>query len=421
MFCEKCGSKNPNDAMFCENCGTPLQSMAEPPFKPDTSSNNGQHYNSGSNGIPIINTPVAQKTPHKPLSKLTMAIVAEVLVIICMVYALYGLGRDYFGPKQRAKEFFEYMANAEWSKAYDMLDVDESEFINEKFFEKAMRTTSFGNVVSYNVKSGSTSSSSTKDVNVNYTNDDSADKLNYKVSLNKDKKKLLIFDNWTVSSESMVCSNYMIYVPSGATVTFDGVELDDKYIYPDSYSTDTVTYGMPNIFIGCHDITVSKEGMEDVSETVMIVTSFQEYELKSMTLKEETVQEIEELAYKNVKKIYEAAIKNESFSSIEDMFSENESYRENVNDSYEYLCDSLNDDYFSPHKIEFNNITEKLEYDDGLISVSFQMSYVADYTYVYWDGDSEEKKSEGRANVTIEFINEDGKWVQSYIVCPGIY
>lgn len=40
MFCEKCGSKNPNDAVFCENCGAPLQNMMEQPVNENVVLNN---------------------------------------------------------------------------------------------------------------------------------------------------------------------------------------------------------------------------------------------------------------------------------------------------------------------------------------------------------------------------------------------
>lgn len=410
MFCEKCGSKNEDNAAFCGNCGAPLSNIVEPAFNP---------Y------VPLNNAPIVQKPPRKHVSKLTIAIVAEVLAVICMVYVLYGFGNDYFGPEQRAKEFFEHMANAEWDDAYEMFDIDESTFINKHFFEMSNRTRNFGNVVNYEIEKDTTSSENeiSKDVKIKYSAGDSGSSMNYTTTLNKSKnKKFYLFDSWNINSGSYICDGYMIYVPSGSTVTFDGVTLDDKYLYDDSYSNGKTTiYEIQRLFKGCHDIKVTQDGMEDVTEVVNISETFEEYNLKSMKLKDDTAETIENLAYDNMKKIYAAALKGESFSLIKNIFTEDEKKLEDISYRYEYLCKNLNSDYFSPYKITFKEIYEQLE-DDGDIKVTFQLGYSAEYTYIsYWDDEQENDESSGDIDISMKFVNENGKWVQTNLGCQSIY
>lgn len=426
MFCEKCGSKNPNDAVFCENCGAPLQNMMEQPVNENVVLNNEMLNSNQSAGIPVINTPVVQKPQRKPVSKLTIAIVAEIVAAICLVCVLYESGRSYFGADQCAKEFFEHLANAEWGDAYEMFNIDESTFINKKAFESAERVKSFENVVNYQVEksTGTTANQISREINIKYSTKDSGSN-SFRIAVNKSKnKKFYLYDEWNINPDAYICESYMIYVPSGATVSFDGVTLDDKYIY-DTYSDNTRdVYSIPKFFEGCHDIKVTKDGMEDVTELVYISESFEEYNLEKMKIKDETAETIENLAYENIRKIYTAAVKNESFLSIEDLFTKDETNLEDIKESYEYLCEGLNEDYYNPYRIEFGDITEKVvsdSYNNSYIEVDFGVSYTAYYTYVYWDGDKEDEETSGSKNISMDFVNENGKWVQTNLGCTGIY
>lgn len=425
MFCEKCGSKNEDNAAFCENCGAPLQNMMQPPVNENMIVDNVPVYDTQNTGIPVINSPIVPKQPRKPVSKLTIAIVVEILALVCMAYVLYGFSTDYFGPEHRAKAFFEHMANAEWGDAYEMLDIDESTFINKHFFEMANRTQSLGNIVNYKVQKSTIDDSSqiSKNVNIKYSVSGSGENRNYSTTVDKSKKKeFYLFDRWNINSGSYICDSYMIYVPNGSTVTFDGVTLDDKYIYDDSYSNDkTTVYLIQKLFKGCHDIIITQDGMEDVAEVVDISESYQEYDLKNMKLKDDTAETIENIACNNMKNIYTAAIKYESFSSIANMFTQDKEELEDISDSYEYLCENLNSDYFAPYKITFKEIYEQLE-DDGSINVTFQLRYLAEYTYTnYWDDKQENDKSSGDINIKMKFVNENGKWVQTNLGCPSLY
>ena len=140
-----------------------------------------------------------------------------------------------------------------------------------------------------------------------------------------------------------------------------------------------------------------------------------------MKLKDDTAETIENIACNNMKNIYTAAIKYESFSSIANMFTQDKEELEDISDSYEYLCENLNSDYFAPYKITFKEIYEQLE-DDDSINVTFQLRYLAEYTYTnYWDDKQENDKSSGDINIKMKFVNENGKWVQTNLGCPSLY
>lgn len=62
MFCQECGTQNPDDAVFCANCGSALAKdpiTQGQPF-PQTSPQEGQYQQ----GVP--QQPVYQKPPKQP-------------------------------------------------------------------------------------------------------------------------------------------------------------------------------------------------------------------------------------------------------------------------------------------------------------------------------------------------------------------
>ena len=402
MFCEKCGFKNTDNAVFCENCGAPLQGKSESkPVK--------------------LNTNVIQKQ-HNPISKLTIVIVAELIITVLLVYLVYGFGKNYFGPEHRAEEFFEYMANAEWDKAYEMLDIDESTFINKHSYETANRNLSFDNIVNYKIDKDTDVKGEqlSKKINIKYSVKDAGDSMYYNVTLNKDaKKKLYLFDDWSINSAQYICKDFKIYVPDGATVVFDGVTIGDDYLYSDFEKMDSgiTAYLIPKLFSGCHDIKITKEGMEDVSEIITVDVSGSQYELDKMRLNDDTVETIEKQAYENMKNIYSAALNNQDFSSIQELFTKDKDKLDSIKTLYNYLVYNLNSDDFSTYKITMKSINENLK-DDETIMVNFEISYIAEFKYLDYSYDAffnDDLKSS--VDIGMEFVNEDGKWVQTNLGC----
>lgn len=405
MFCERCGSKNPDGSAFCENCGNPFQNP----------------YN---NGVPVINNSgmnanTVQKVPRKPISKLTIAIIIEVVALVAVIYSMYSHEKEYYSAQKTSERFFVAMANGDWDEAYDMLDIKEGVFLNKKNFKTAGEINSRGIVSDYEVEAkGGEKNGKTKYYNVNYTKKSGATATEY-LTLKKSKdKKYNLFETWKVSYSNLVMNEYMINVPEGAKVEFDGVTLDDSYIYSEfSLLSDGIeTYCIQELFYGMHNIKVTMDGMDSIEEVVRVDSMNYSYNLYEMKLSDKMVSEIEESAVSNMKTIYEAAMNDKSFSSIKNLFTTDKDKLDDIEDDYEYMAEHFNSEYFSPYYIEFENV-----YLDFQNQYNYCVELEFDYSAEYYSYNNKTDVSEGSKTIFIYFINENGTWVQTNLGCSNIY
>lgn len=416
MYCQNCGTKNSDDAVFCESCGTMLER----------------------NDIPVEQTPVqmpengpakvTQAAPavHKPVPKWLVILILEAVALIAVFYAAFTLAKRGFGAERMAANFFVEMTNGDWEKAYEKLDIEESEFINAKMFALANKHNSFGSINAYSVeKQGGAFGDLIANtglgtaVDIQYRTKGSDSDSTYEVILNKQgKKKLLLFDDWKVSTDQLVCNNYQIQVPDGATVVFDGITLSDNYRSSDADDYG-IYYTIPQIFRGSHTLTVSKENFEDVTRNITVSSSYDEYSVSNMTMKKEVLEELIQLAGKNMQTIYTAAIEGKKFDTIADLFAKDA--KEDVKDSYSNLISNLSGNGSSvPYKLNFHNI-QGSAYTNGT-SVSISAEYHMEYSYEdWWDGSLQTDSMDSTEQFTFDFVEEDGKWVQTNLGCYTLY
>ena len=84
MFCGKCGTQFPDDAMFCPNCGSPAPSAAKP-ATPPTPPPVPPTGTSAPSGAPIGGRPAAPAANKNKLIGIgAVAVVAVVLVVVAM-------------------------------------------------------------------------------------------------------------------------------------------------------------------------------------------------------------------------------------------------------------------------------------------------------------------------------------------------
>lgn len=416
MYCQNCGTKNSDDAVFCESCGTKLER----------------------NDIPVEQTPVqmlengpadvtqAAPAAHKPVPKWLVILIVEAVALIAVFYAAFALAKRGFSEERMAANFFVEMANGDWEKAYEKLDVEESEFINAKMFALANKNNSFGSINAYSVeKQGGAFGDLIANtglgmaVDIKYRTKGSNSDSTYEVILNKQgRKKLLLFDDWKVSTDQLICNNYQIQVPDGANVVFDGITLSDSYRSSDAGDYGTY-YTIPQIFRGSHTLTVSKENFEDVTRNITVSSSYDEYSVSNMTMKKEVLEELIQLAGKNMQTIYTSAIEGKKFDTIADLFAKDA--KEDVEDSYSNLLSNLSGNGSSvPYKLKFHNI-QGSAYTNGT-SVSISAEYHMEYSYEdWWDGSLQTDSMDSNEQFTFDFVEEDGKWVQTNLGCYTLY
>lgn len=406
MICRKCGAVNGEDAMFCENCGGNLHD-----------------------------------TGQKNISKWFFVLAAETIGLLLLVFAGVVAMEGNSAAEKTAERYFVYTANGDWQEAYDLLQLAEIQgwkgaFIGSEALERAQGNGSLGIVQNYKIrqenetvprnfsewyqqqkKNGNGEESSLeKTVVIDYQLQDNMEGSSYIVELQE------VSGAWKVQVMDYVCQNYCIYVPTGAEVSVDGIVLNDDYTISEWDMEDyegVDGYMIPYIFCGSHNITVTLEGMEEVTDTVWLQYDSSPYYLEHMPMNQETLEELLKKSGENMRQIYSAALEGKSGKAIEDLCTSESEQLQEIQESYQYLLSEFHESSVQPEKIEFYDIVGEVSEENN--SVFLQFKYRMEYIQESWSGGTVRDTYEGDGDVQFYFIKEDGNWLQTNLGCRELY
>lgn len=450
-ICPNCGTQNQGDARFCENCGTDL-GAAGPNYAPGANSMQGNHgligqtppnysYNANHGyGTPPLQAQPAQK---KQIPKWAPVVLAEAVVLALCIYGAAGILKKGNSPERVAENYFVHMANGDWEKGYAELDVEDSEFINAEMYGKAQAQEAIGVVTNYQVNSSSNEALDELSSELSGLMDDlglggyldqgenssleEVVKIDYRVKGDTENSTFLAAMNqtpkgWKVSASGCIYKDYCLYVPKGASVSLDGISLGDKYFVPEEERESAEefmdAYQIPQIFYGTHQIKVTMEDMEDVTETFEIDYGSSQYYIESMQIKEEVLDTLVQKAGDNMQQIYGAVMSGKGFKSVESLFTANEGTRKEIKASYEELLAGMNEGSQQPTKINFQNMEGSVYGSE----VEVRFEYDMDYQYEAWWGEEWDTGTyTGGDEWYFQFVKEDGNWVQANLGCGPLY
>ncbi len=499
MFCPECGKEVKAGDLFCENCGTKLEfevdSVEESPVDKEINENKGNEVENTKaiekeepiktttvdNPVPIqqdnafidmqsnadaatnvgnvygntsdniygssdYSTTFSASNGSQPvgMSKVDIPkkdksfwiLVTEALLAVIAIVVFYKVGSGVFSDESIALRYATDMLTGDYADAYSLIDLDESEFINEQMFIDS-RLEPAVSLVGIDVKNNEKSKFSSE-VELEYREEGSGTTKQYDVSLNKKKDhNFLIFDNWAVAGDKYVVSDFTIIVPQDASVTLDGVQIGDTYSKQNDEYIDEgyVTYGIPSLFSGKHLVAVSMEGFEGSSEEIVINENSQVYEKESVTISSEEQENLIKKAYDNIGKLYEAKLSKGRFSEVSALFSPDSTVQKEAKEAYESFADdaATSKDDGGVTGIDFSNVYGSFngtEIDDGKIYayISLEYDYLLKHndrtSWFYWsdeDIEYEEDQTDGNNEFDVCFVYENGEWLQCSTQMPGVY
>ena len=438
MYCQNCGKPNSDDSIFCEFCGSRLEKDTSPSpvgEQPIIPTGNGNPVPSPAPAMQQPpQQPIQQPQPKKPISKLTIVLAIEIVALLAIVYGAFSVGKKGTGAEQTAMNYFINIANSDWEKAYQKLDVDASTFINSQMFAEANQENALGMINTYEIDAAPGSqldllqaSSLGQSITIGYRVKGETENSYFTVNLNKQPdKKYFLFDHWKVGTSNLICKDYSIYVPAGASVTVDGISLDQTYLAPgiaETYEMAQDVYVIPQIFYGTHTITVSMEDREDTTSTVRLSYEYgdnQSFYVEPAPYQADVLSQLTQLAGADMQQIYNAAMAGKAFKTLEGLFTTDETYLNDIRSSYEYLLSSLNEGSSVPTKVTFSNITGVTYPYDTAVDVSFE--YEVEYTYEdWWTNERKTDRSQNTATWRFYFIKENGNWVLANLGCDSVY
>lgn len=388
-----------------------------------------------------------QPAVKKPVPKWVPVLIAEAALLALCIYGITMSAKNSNNPERVAETFFVHMANGDWEEGYSKLDAEDSEFINAKMFASAnARNSTLGVVTNYqldalyNGQGLDQLSQSVYDLAgslglEDYLEQESSSsleqafKVDYRAKGNNDSSTYLIMLNqtpegWKVGASNFIRRDYCIYVPKGFQVRVDGIVLGESYLIPEGeegYDGDGYrdSYSIPQIFYGVHEIEITMEDMEDVSETIEIGYGDSQYSLDRIQLKEEVRDMLIQKAGENMQQIYNAAMAGKNFSSIENLIFSDKEFRQKAKEEYEELLADMNEGDTLPTRVIFQNIEGESDSSDSIVFISF--SYQVEYKYENWSGGWTESQYDGIDSWYFGFRKENGEWVQTSLGCETLY
>lgn len=426
MFCENCGTEYSDKQLFCEKCGAKLPVSHKSVFEENKPVQ--QSYVSAGNRVKYNNN---NTLPKKSLSKPTVIVITELLILLGMLYFLVPYITHKFSAEHKAEQYFVALANGDYDKVYSLFNIDQNEekniLLNKDGLKYYRDYQGVSNILNYKVNKNETDTSNKndlrKEVEISFTDKESSGEHYFSVNLVKEAdKKFFFFDNWRVDYANVTVSDIRVVTLKDAKLKIDGKEIPEKY-EADEGSDENSTFIIPKLFIGRHKLEATKSGMDTLTVNTDILNGNDTISMENMLLSKESVDKLQELAVDNMKKIYTAAANGDSFDKIKEIFVADEESLSNIRQSYERMVNVFNSDSQIIKKFNISKVDTEINTDRAIVMKTF--SYNVEYSkyYASWFSAPEWKDGEntGNQSSSTEFVNVGGKWFQTGLGCEEPY
>ena len=207
MYCNNCGNSLPDNAVFCTNCGNKIVFPTnEPTVQPmqnfQQSINQNQNFNGqnlqqpqhafGQNNI---------ASQRKPIPFITKFIILEAIALVLFASLFFMKIKEYTSPENTAKSFFTTVMAGDYEKAFEMLSLEESDFLNKETFKKLVAQIGSKNISNYEIEDVTTNKNTyAKEIMISYRQKEDTQDYYFRLYLDKSSsKKFFFFDDWNVN------------------------------------------------------------------------------------------------------------------------------------------------------------------------------------------------------------------------------
>lgn len=381
----------------------------------------------------------AEKRKKHSVSKkkyIIIGIVSAVLLIIlaAVIVFTYPLVSSKHNPDKYFETYMECLANQEWDKVYDFMPSFDSPYITQENFKEFIKENSIDTLLS-----GSSAESyviereKTEDDQIYYSIDFIDSDGNWKTvhaRIKMIKDGFWKYDEYTVIPNKRLICDADIYVPAGAKVFVDSIEVQN----PQSITmTDSKTgkdipvydFTTDYMFSGEHEIKVQCDGFNDyIKKEDINIDNYIFYIPLSMS--QDQYGKLFDRAQNDIKAMYNYACGGENGIDSAELSSDLSG--DSVNSLYDEIKESVyaNNKYIDITDFEITETKLTSQFGDIAVSCTDSsecyINFDFDYTYKItnnFDSTSEQKTDTGCASV--KFIYENSKWVIDDIAVRAIF
>lgn len=368
--------------------------------------------------------------------RLIAVIISIVLLILIAVTVLlvYPIVSSKHNPEKYIDAYIQCLSEKNWDEAYNFMPSIDSPYINKESFKQFIEANSVDTLFSGSkAESYVIEKEYTGDKFTSYTIDYIDAEGNWKTvhaRIKMAKDGFWKYDEYRViPSRNLIC-NADIYVPAGAKVFVDSVEVQNSQ---STTMTDSKTgkdipvsvFTTDYMFSGEHEIKVQCEGFNDYIKTEKINKDSYIFYIP-LTMSEDQYSKLYNRAQEAVNNLYSYACGGESgidASELSERFS-----GDSVNALYDEIKDSVygSNKYIDITDFSVSQATLKSQFGDISVSCSSSaecyINFEFDYKYKItnsFDSESENRTDTGSASV--KYVYENSKWVIDDIAVRAVF
>lgn len=340
-------------------------------------------------------------------------------LLLCAAFGFFlALGSRASDPKRIAKDYFACYITNNYEKMYDMIDVEESEFINlDNFKSKCEGEKIYGSVHDYTL-SKPVKQKDTVTYVATYKLGDSDVNHTYTITLNKKSKRThLFFHTWKISVKRFMIDDFRVKAPAGTKVQLDGIDLS-KYKKSTSEDGSLQTYKIKKIFSGDHTVSVNLDAVGQITKTQYITKNDKTVTVTTndFAMRPDVQKKLYEYSAFVVNSMYQYSMDvTKNFDDIKILYSPSDEAQASAKATFDAISSGVvRSDGAYIKQLEIKDINPQISafhYPDNVtVTVNFNYNYTALTAMTTLSGIVSEYSGEGNDSVQVYFGIVDGDW-----------